>query len=54
MLAIGPFDGVCRKSHYGIYNAAPERSLRPQARFGGQPPKAALRPEIDRSLQSIL
>ena len=26
MLAIGPFDGVCRKSHYGIYNNAPERS----------------------------
>ena len=26
MASIGPFDGVCRKSHYGIYNAAPERS----------------------------
>ena len=27
----------CGKSRYGIYRKAPERSLRPQARFGGQP-----------------
>ena len=33
LAAVGP----CGKSRYGTHRAAPERSLRPQARFGGQP-----------------
>ena len=35
--ALWPPDGLCGKSYYGIHGNVSERSLRPQARFGGQP-----------------